>query len=144
MFLNKDLVFLITMYSFNIVLYFISFVWIMILEKSDCECSKNWKRIFIKYFLFSMIIYLIISCIYTLLRKNHHINFHRINQIFYILEIIYLVIMFLYIKHLIKKRCHCVKIKEHDITNIFLKTDLILFFLSFILLICYIIFKFLG
>lgn len=133
-----------TLYFINIVLYFITFNWVIMLDKTKCECSKNWKRDFIKYFLLTMIIYLICSFIYITLSKVYNLPFFNvfeiISKIFYILEIFYIIVVFIYIKDL-KKRCKCSQSVERDITEIYSTIDVILFIITIFLFFCLLIYK---
>jgi hypothetical protein len=92
-----------TIYIINVVLYFLSFSWIIMQNKHHCNCSKNWKYDFIKYYLIFLTI-LIALMIFNIIPKIFN---NTIKYIIMISEIIYISIIFLYIRDLIKKRCSC-------------------------------------
>lgn len=92
-----------TIYIINIVLYFLSFSWIIMQNKQHCNCTKNWKHIFIKFYLISLTFILLLMILGMIPDVLHN----TITYIIMFLEIIYISIIFLYIKDLIKKRCTC-------------------------------------
>lgn len=114
---NYDLNFLITLYFINIVLYFITFSWMIILGKGECECGKNWKRSYIKYYI--VVMFLIICVMTMLLLTNTLINNDDIlTYVKYgmlMSEIIFVVMVFLYIRDLIRKGCNCQTTEQYPI-----------------------------
>jgi len=90
---------LITIYFINIVLYFITFSWIVLLEKNKCNCCLNWKRDFMKYFLIFMVFFIFAGFL---------INIHDyLKYSILILQIVYIGIVFIYIRDLMRKHCDC-------------------------------------
>jgi hypothetical protein len=138
--LKNNLGFIIFVYFINVVLYFITFSWIVILEKNKCECSNNWKREFIKYFLLIFISYIILSILFQLTNTNS-IVFNYIKYILYVAEIVFIIITFIYIQELIKNKCECSKMIQRDITYIYTIVDIIVILLSIFLAICVTIYK---
>ena len=136
-----DLTLVITMYFTNIVLYFITFSWIIMMEKTNCECSNNWKRTFIKTYVILMILGMIL---FSILYITHFMNFmtvittkysNVINILKYgmfISEIVYIIIVFLYIQDLIKGKCNCSNSLNREITLIYKIVDVIIMILSLI------------
>lgn len=128
----SDLLLIFTVYIINIILYFITFSWIVLLEKNKCECSKNWKRDFIKYYIMLMILFIISYGIYEIMSANKLINnydfiFDFLRNLMLISEIGFVAIVFIYIRNLIKNRCKCSESPNRDISLFYSTVDLIIF-----------------
>lgn len=128
----SDLLLIFTVYIINIILYFITFSWIVLLEKNKCECSKNWKRDFIKYYIMAMILFMVLYGIYEITSVNKIINnydfiFDFLRNIMLIAEIGFVTVVFIYIRDLIKKGCKCSESPNRDISLFYSTVDLIIF-----------------
>lgn len=140
----SDLLLIFTVYIINIILYFITFSWIVLLEKNKCDCSKNWKRDFIKYYILSMILFIVIYGVYEVLSayklvKNYDYVFDFLRYVMFISEIGFVSIVFIYIRDLIRKRCKCSESPNRDISLFYSFTDLMIFaitgFMAFVFMI---------
>ena len=139
-----DLTLLITIYLINIVLYFITFSWIIMMEKGQCECSNNWKRTFIKVYIITMICFIFISCLFywsqymnyfTELTTKYENILNILKYVFLVVEIIFVAIVFIYIRDLIKTKCNCSESINRDITLVYSTVDGVIMLLSLVLII---------
>jgi Na+/H+-translocating membrane pyrophosphatase len=131
-----DLSLIIITYFINVVLYFITFSWIIMMEKQDCECSVDWRRDFIKYYLICVIVFIIASFAHIFFLNNrYHKIFDSLRYIFLLSEIVFVTVVFLYIRDLIKKRCECSAGMERDVTLIYSVVDGVLIIATIILFI---------
>ena len=143
--MNYDLSLVVIIYFINIVLYFLTFSWIIMMEKENCTCSADWRRNYIKYYLISIVLYIIIMIIHTLVFNNRYAYiFTLLNYWFLVSELIFISIVFVYIKDLIKKRCECSKSINRDITLIYTVTDGIIIVSSVLLAIIIAVYKFIS
>ena len=138
---NFDLALITFIYSINIILYFITFSWIIILEKYKCDCSKDWKREFIKYFILVLILYILISIISNFISTPLNSILEYIKYVVYIGELFFIVITFIYIQELIKNKCECSNMMQRDITLVYTIVDGIIIILSLILAFCITVYK---
>ena len=141
-----DLLLIFTVYIINIILYFITFSWIVLLEKNKCECSKNWKRDFIKYYIMTMILFVVSYGIYEIMSANRIINnydfiFDFLRNIMLISEIGFVAIVFVYIRDLIKNRCKCSESPNRDISLFYSTVDLIIFAITGVMAFAFMIYK---
>jgi len=141
-----DLLLIFTVYIINIILYFITFSWIVLLEKNKCECSKNWKRDFIKYYIMTMILFVVSYGIYEIMSANRIINnydfiFDFLRNIMLISEIGFVAIVFVYIRDLIKNRCKCSESPNRDISLFYSTVDLIIFAITGVMAFALMIYK---
>jgi len=141
-----DLLLIFTVYIINIILYFITFSWIVLLEKNKCECSKNWKRDFIKYYIMAMILFIVSYGIYEIMSANRIINnydfiFDFLRNLMLISEIGFVAIVFVYIRDLIKNRCKCSESPNRDISLFYSTVDLIIFAITGVMAFALMIYK---
>lgn len=123
---NNDLSLIITLFIINIILYFITISWISIRKKEHCKCILNFKLLFIKYFMVFMIAFVFICMI------HHDVISDWVLYLLFVFEIMYITVVFLYIRDLIKIHdfnCTCELTCEHDIKPI----DVMIVSLSFVL-----------
>ena len=142
----SDLLLIFTVYIINIILYFITFSWIVLLEKNKCECSKNWKRDFIKYYIMAMILFVVSYGIYEIMSANRIVNnydfiFDFLRNLMLISEIGFVAIVFVYIRDLIKNRCKCSESPNRDITLFYSTVDLIIFAITGAMAFAFMIYK---
>lgn len=105
------------------------------MEKQDCQCSVDWRRDFIKYYLICVIIFIFASFAHIFLLNNKYNSiFDTLRYIFLISEIVFVTVVFLYIRDLIKKRCECSAGVERDVTLIYTVVDGVLIIATVILL----------
>lgn len=85
------------------------FKYILDLEKKDnCECSKNNKREFIKYFLLVSLVFSALSLIRLLIGiKFTHVLYRLFVSLFSFASLINILVMFLYTRELKKIECVC-------------------------------------
>jgi len=83
-----------------IVLYTYVFLYIRELEKTGCECSRDWKRDFI-YIYICIIVPIIIVRLFNIRTPM------LLNSVISILTISFIFIVFFYIHELKKKKCEC-------------------------------------
>ena len=88
-----------------IVLWSFVFKYITELE-SNCNCSNNWKRDFIKYSLIIFIIILFIQITLRFIKKKIKIN-NIIPVLMFIFNFIFTIIVAVYINELKNKDCKC-------------------------------------
>lgn len=142
---NQNFLLLMSVMFIDIVLYFITLSWIVILEKDKCECSQDWRRQFIKYFIIGFYIHIVLTYIYLNINPDKGsilFNFIIIQQfIFYTLQIIYIFVVFSYIRDLIKKRCKCSEMIHRDISYVYSLADIILFVIGVIWYVLYFLMK---
>lgn len=142
----SDLLLIFTVYIINIILYFITFSWIVLLEKNKCECSKNWKRDFIKYYIMTMILFVVSYGIYEIMSANKIVNnydfiFDFLRNLMLISEIGFVAIVFVYIRDLIKNRCKCSESPNRDISLFYSTVDLIIFTITGVMAFAFMIYK---
>jgi len=115
------------------------------MEKENCTCSADWRRNYIKYYLISIVVYIVIMFMHALLFKNkYEYIFRMLNYWFLVSELIFISIVFLYIRDLIKKRCECSKSINRDITLIYTVTDGIIIICSILLALIITVTKFIS
>jgi hypothetical protein len=143
--MNYDLSLVIIIYFINIVLYFLTFSWIIMMEKEKCACSADWKRDYIKYYLMSMIMFILLMFVHTLVFSNRYeYIFQYVKYVFLLSELVFIAIVFIYIRDLIRKRCECSNSIARDITLIYTITDGIIIILSLLLASIIGIFRFIS
>lgn len=126
----SDINLFITIYMINIVLYFITFTWIVMLEKNKCACSMNWKRDFIKYYLIFMVTFMILYTLFVIFLQKYVYLLENAKYIIFILQLLYIGIVFVYIRDLITNKCECSDMIHRDITQIYNTLDIISIILS--------------
>jgi amino acid transporter len=103
---NKKLDYLFTFINILFIVLW-SFVIKYITElESNCNCSKNWKRDFIKYSLIIFIIILFIQILLRFIKKKIKIN-NIILLLIFIFNFIFTIIVAVYINELKKNECKC-------------------------------------
>ena len=97
-------------------LYFVWFLYITDLERPQCNCSKDWKRTFIKYFSLYMIVHnlLFISNTDLLLSLRAYID-----PIQAVLFVAYIYCMYFYVRQLKEENCDCSKNLKRLLMEIF-------------------------
>jgi hypothetical protein len=94
-----------------IIINVFALMWIYHLEEIACKCSENWKRDYIKYFLyvfFAMVIFRMIAILFTgrsLLRQNMLLT--SIMFLYYGFSIANMFIAIIYINELKSINCEC-------------------------------------
>jgi hypothetical protein len=94
-----------------IVINIFALMWIHHLEEIACKCSENWKRDYIKYFLyafFAMVIFRILAILFTgksLLQQN--ILLTSIMFLYYGFSIVNMFVSIIYITELKNINCEC-------------------------------------
>ncbi|WP_396189852.1 hypothetical protein [Flavobacterium sp.] len=94
-----------------IVINIFALMWIHHLEEIACKCSENWKRDYIKYFLyvfFAMVIFRMIAILFTgrsLLQQNMLLS--SIMFLYYAFSLVNMFIAIIYINELKNINCEC-------------------------------------
>jgi hypothetical protein len=96
-----------------ILIVFWAFVvaYVVRLEQIGCECSKDWKRDFIKYYLLVIIPIMILKLFVDLPVALAGLTF--------VFGLTFIFVVFTYIQELRKKKCECSKAPIRDILEIF-------------------------
>lgn len=129
----SDISLFITIYLINIVLYFITFSWIVLLEKNKCMCCDNWKRHFLKYYLIFMVSYILISMVSFHLFKSYAIILEYMKYVIFVSELIYIAAVTIYIRDLLKNRCDCNQNNNTVMNKLYTDTDYLIIILSVVL-----------
>lgn len=145
----SDLVLIFTLYIINIILYFITFSWIVLLEKNKCECGRNWKRDFIKYFILAMIFLVFVYAIYEKMAlckvfRGHEFILDKMWYILFISEIIFVTIVFIYIRDLIKNKCKCGESANREMYSLYSSVDILIFIITCLIAFGFIIYRFIS
>lgn len=96
----------------NIVIALLILIYIFDLERTKCDCSKNWKRDYVKYGAMVVILFSLIMTIINLTNKNIKKNklFIMISSILALYLFSYTIISIIYFLDLQKKLdCECSK-----------------------------------
>lgn len=98
-----------------ILLWVYIFNYLLKLEKIACECALDWRRIFIMIYIIFLISILILRSINILNDKNDMI----IRSLFAIVTLVFIGVVYSYIRYLKKDKCDCSKDLARDILEIF-------------------------
>lgn len=128
-----DISTLIFIYFCNIILYFIVFSWLILLNKTKCICHNKYKLYIQNYiiFIFAIVFISFILNEYEVINKDD-IIFQLIIYIILFLQLFMVGIVFLYIKNIIKNKCSCSK--QSCFTQ---KIDIFIILSSFIIILIY-------
>jgi len=146
----NDLQLIFTIYIINIILYFITFSWIVLLEKNKCDCGNNWKRDFIKYYILAMILFILICIIYeklasySIVPKNFDNIFDKLWYILFLSQIIFVTVVFIYIRDLIRNKCKCEESKSREVSSVYSFVDMMIFITTCIMAFGYITCRFIS
>lgn len=102
------------------------------LEKLGCECSKDWRRPFITYFVVYLIILLLLSTFNIWTVKQLPPILMVVN---YVLMIFFFITVYQYIHKLKKEKCECSENEARNILEIVNYIQLALVLLSLIMMI---------
>jgi hypothetical protein len=100
----------------EIVINYMALLWLYKLEEISCKCSQNWKRDYIKYFLYIYFVKTLINLLVNIYMYVSHIaykdsNFYSYYKyilfIFNIIAFANLIIVIIYIDELKKNNCTC-------------------------------------
>lgn len=93
-----------------LILFAFVYMWIVRLEKTGCECSKDWRRNFIKVYALVILVMVIIEIFFKLPEV--------VGVIYAILSLIFIIVVFQYIHELKRIKCECSESKTRDILEI--------------------------
>lgn len=93
-----------------LVLFAFVYMWIVRLEKTGCECSKDWRRTFIKVYAIIILVMVVIEIFFKLPEV--------IGVIYAILSLVFIIVVFQYIHELKRIKCECSESKTRDILEI--------------------------
>ncbi len=102
------------------------------LEKLGCECSKDWRRTFITYFIVYLIILLLLSTFNIWNVKQLPPILMLVN---YVIMILFFVTVYQYIHKLKKEKCECSENVARDVLEIVNYIQLALVILSLLMMI---------
>lgn len=83
--------------------------WVLALENSDCQCSKNWRRLYMKWFY----IFTIILQIGILIQNRTIIKY--LDHPVHIASIGYIYVTWSYVNKLIDESCDCTSGRHRSI-----------------------------
>lgn len=86
--------------------------WLISLEKTDCQCSDDWRRTFMKYYYFLVVINALLIIIGTRLPKPY-INF------MFSLTAVFVAVALSYIYKLRDTECKCSEARQRKLIYIF-------------------------
>ena len=102
-------IFLIIVIIYDYLLY-----WILKLENIGCECSKDWRRNFIMCWI---IIYIFIMIFETFIKNK--IMKNVLVFLIFLFQIIFIIIVFQYVRKLKNEKCKCADGNERRVLEIF-------------------------
>lgn len=79
-----------------------------------------------------MIIFMIIYCYVVMIWPKYVYMFENVKYIIFVLEILYIGIVFVYIRDLITNKCDCSDMIQRDMTQIYNTLDIISIILSLV------------
>jgi hypothetical protein len=107
--------------------------WIDKIEKNKCKCSENYKRDYIKYGWYFVIIITIISLIINIINhifKNIIIDYDLLKLIYSLIFTYIIILTILYIYDLKTKKCICSESYSREIAFYYSIMELILYLFS--------------
>jgi hypothetical protein len=113
--MDENVLFLIVIYIVDVVLYIISFAWMIMCDKLKCKCVSEEKRNIIRAFITFLSFILVFSLVYISLTvyKEHYMLIY-LKYFTMICQLIYIIILFSYLRDIIRKRCDCKKDSIHQ------------------------------
>ncbi len=129
--------------SVPVVISILFLQWILKMENIKCSCSVDWKREYIKHYIFLYLFALgvnLLSNIYNIINnKNPNVLLHYFNVLMGLLTIINIIISIIYINELKNNRCLCSEDIRREIYYYFniieLSIQIFLIFIMFIFMI---------
>jgi hypothetical protein len=120
--------FLLIFYAIVIAIWGYILHYLLKLEKIGCECSKDWKRKFIMYYIIVIFIFMAIQIISFVAYKAMH---PIINTIIFLGNIFFAVIVFKYIHELRTEKCECSEDQARDLLELinYIQIALLIFIL---------------
>jgi len=124
-----------------LILMIISYLWLIKLEKNaKCDCSKNYRRTYLRTILFIWILTSVSYIIYTwTLLYSNNCDIRNVPKapkwlfiprtIFMILVVIYLVFVFQYIKLLKARNCECAMVNQSGDEIIRIHATIVIYFI---------------
>lgn len=116
----NDIFFVIFFIIINSLLYILTYNWIINLEKTGCECANDWRKDFIKIYIYIIVSFNIISTVY-LITIGENINIPYGIKLFLILfDIFFISNTYIYITKLKNEKCECSSDIVREITLIYI------------------------
>lgn len=103
-------VWLVAIQCMYIVLWAYVYVYIVHLEKIGCECSKDWRRSYIKYYVMIMVPLLLLRVVGVVPKAIFALSF--VFTIFFVIEV------YRYIHHLKEVKCACSESPVRDVLEV--------------------------
>ena len=105
--MEENVLFLIVIYIVDIVLYLISFAWMIMCNKLTCKCVSDIKRNIIRVFLIFLSLLLVFLSLYTIFPVFNTNVTEYIKYFVMVSQLIYIIVVFTFLREIIKKRCEC-------------------------------------
>ena len=102
-----DIIFVISFVIIVTTLYVLTYNWIIHMEKTGCECANDWRKDFIKIYIYFIIPYNIISVIYLILIGENIVFAFSIKLLLLLLDVFFIVNTIIYITKLKNDKCEC-------------------------------------
>ena len=93
-----------------LVMFVFVYMWIVKLEKTGCECSKDWRRGFIKVYALIILVMVVLEIFFKLPDV--------VGIIYAVLSLVFIVVVFQYIHELKRIKCGCSESQTRDILEI--------------------------
>lgn len=123
------------------VLLIVIYTYILKLESVGCECSEHSNKSFIKAWSIISIIFLVFTSFVSMKDVNTYfgetvtILLGIITFVFYMIFVVYIYMSFQYVRFLINEKCKCSEESRREIIMTGTIIELILFFISFLVII---------
>lgn len=114
--------------SFVFVYWLLVWSYVSRLEQTGCECSRDWRREYIRYYAILMLAIILAAFTTTI----HNI---AITVVLVLLNAVFLIAVFQYIHRLKREKCECSQAVTRDVMEIVNLVQIVLFSVGIFLLI---------
>ena len=116
----NDIIFVIFFIIINSALYILTYNWIIHFEKTGCECANDWRKDFIKIYIYFIVSFNIISTLYLItIGENIKISF-GVKLFLILFDIFFIINSYIYITKLKNEKCECSSNIIREITLIYI------------------------
>ena len=116
----NDIIFVIFFIIINSALYILTYNWIIHFEKTGCECANDWRKDFIKIYIYFIVSFNIISTLYLItIGENIKIAF-GVKLFLILFDIFFIINSYIYITKLKNEKCECSSNIIREITLIYI------------------------
>ena len=106
--MEDNVSFIMILYIVCVILYIISFAWIIMCNKLKCGCLSETKKNIIRGYLISLSVLVLISGIQAFLPSLTKItSFSYVKYFVMLSQLVYIVVVFVFLQDIIRKRCEC-------------------------------------